>query len=156
VPLWIEALPPEEALAEVRNRRGPIFRVQEARFLIDAGQGEAAREVLDRLPGLPRGLQRLRDGLGEGFETQTVPLGAEPEPEAPHPIASKTLAELHASQGDVKAAIAMYREILDRDPADEGARDQLRELMGGKQERVEVVLSQWLQRVRLWRRALGV
>jgi hypothetical protein len=131
--------------------------VQEARILIDAGNGEAAREVLDRLPGLPSGLQRLRDRLVEGFETGAASLGAEPDPDAvPHAIASKTLAELHASQGDVKAAITMYREILDRDPADEGARYRLRELMGGKQERVELVLSQWLQRVRLWRRALGV
>ncbi len=156
-PLWIETLPPHEALEELRGREGPLVRLQEARFLRLVGREDEARAVLEGLGSLPPGLEEIRREL----------LAADPEgprdPEAgeapPRPIATKTLAELYASQGDVDAAVATYREVLARDPGDEEARERLRQLLG-REERAggdpAAALARWLERVRAWRRALGV
>ena len=65
-PLWIEQLPAEEALNEVRGREGPLFRLQEVRFLVDLGRTDEAHTVLRSLTELSRGLARVRDALAVG------------------------------------------------------------------------------------------
>ncbi|GAB6062615.1 tetratricopeptide repeat protein [Deferrisoma palaeochoriense] len=158
VPIWIETLPPEEALVELRGREGPVFRIQEARFLGLLGRADEAREVLAGLGELPRGLALLRDAVAAELG-EAKPRTEEPEPEAA-PIASKTLAEIYARQGDVDGAVAMYREVLARNPDDVEARERLRELLGREARPAEAGLAArleaWLGRVRAWRRVLGV
>ncbi len=154
-PLWIETLPPHEALEELRGREGPLVRLQEARFLRLLGREDEARAVLEGLGSLPPGLEEIRRELLEAGGEQ----GPGPAEGESRPIATKTLAELYASQGDVDAAVATYREVLARDPGDEEARERLRQLLG-REERAgggqEAALTRWLERVRAWRRALGV
>ncbi|GAB4270079.1 tetratricopeptide repeat protein [Deferrisoma sp.] len=155
-PLWIETLPPEEALGELRGREGPVFRIQEARFLGLLGRADEAREILAGLGELPRGLALLRDAVAADLGEEKTSAG-EPESEAA-PISSKTLAEIYARQGDVDAAVAMYREVLARNPDDVEARERLRELLGQAPRPAGPVarLEAWLGRVRAWRRVLGV
>ncbi len=151
-PLWIEALPPDEALAELKGREGAVFRLQEARFLRLLGRAEEAHGILESLDALPPGLARLRDRLLPGA-------GADrpgPEPPAPEPPASRKLAELYAAQGDREAAAEVYRRLLEQNPGDEAARARLRELEEEPAEPAVAVLQAWLDRVRQWRRALGV
>ncbi len=153
-PLWIETLPPEEALGELRGREGPLLRLQEARFLKLLGREDEARAVLEGLGSLPPGLEEIRrELLAAPVEEPPRPAGGEPRP-----IATKTLAELYASQGDVDAAVATYREVLARDPDDGEARERLRQLLGRERAGGDPVaaLTRWLERVRAWRRVRGV
>ena len=151
-PLWIEALPPEEALAELKSREGPVFRLQEARFLQLLGRADEARRTLESLEALPPGLARLRDRLLSGTGADRP----KPEPLGPEPPASRKLAELYASQGDRAAAADVYRRFLDQHPGHEAARARLRELEEGPVEPALAALQAWLGRVRQWRRVLGV
>ncbi len=161
-PLWIEPLPPEEALEELRGREGAVFRIQEARFLGMLGRSREARAVLEGLGGpLPPGLAVLRRAVAAelGDEVAEAQEEACDEAEEP-PMASKTLAEIHARQGDVEGAVAIYREVLARDPDDVEARERLRQLLGTAEEPppsgAAGRLAEWLERVRAWRRVLGV
>jgi len=149
--LWIDTLPPQEALAELFGRQDDLSLLQKARFLLDLGRGGDAAEVLRELGDLPAGLAGLRQELVDALE------GAETEPagEEPPDLASPTLAELHASQGDQEAAIAMYREVLGRDPSDAQARRRLRQLTGPWPIGSAEVLGDWLERVRRWRSQHG-
>ncbi len=72
-------------------------------------------------------------------------------------IATPTLAELYAKQGQIAAAVETYRRILAKDPENQRARQRLEELEA--EERVEesdfqrtgelvAVLEQWLGRIR--------
>ncbi|WP_025323250.1 tetratricopeptide repeat protein [Deferrisoma camini] len=158
-PLWIEALPPEEALEELRGREGAVFRIQEARFLGMLGRVGEAQAVLGGLGELPAGLGRLREAVARELGPDATEAQAAPEDETP-PMASKTLAEIHARQGDVEGAVAIYREVLARDPDDVEARERLRQLLGTAEEPppsgAAGRLAEWLERVRAWRRVLGV
>ena len=154
-PLWIETLPPEEALEELRGREGPLSRLQEARFLRLLGREEEARAVLEGLGDLPPGLEGIRRELLEPVPEEP----SRPDRGEPRPIATRTLAELYASQGDVDAAVATYREVLARDPGDEEARERLRQLLAREEAAggdPTAALTRWLERVRAWRRVLGV
>ncbi|NOY44782.1 MAG: tetratricopeptide repeat protein [Deltaproteobacteria bacterium] len=158
-PLWIEPLPPEEALEALRGREGAVFRIQEARFLGVLGRVDEAQAVLGALGELPAGLGRLREAVARELGAQASAAQAGPEDEKP-PMASKTLAEIHARQGDVEGAVAIYREVLARDPDDVEARERLRQLLGTTEEPRPTGavgrLAEWLERVRAWRRVLGV
>ncbi len=151
-PLWIEALPPEEALAELRGRDGAVFRLQEARFLQRLGRAEEATRILESLEALPPGLSRVRERLLSGGGAHTPTAGA-PGPEPP---VSRKLAELYAAQGDRAAAADVYRRLLEQDPGDEDARARLAALGEHPEDAALVALQAWLERVRQWRRALGV
>lgn len=154
--LWIEALAPQEALAELFGRRDDLSLLQKARFLLDLGRHEDAREVLGEVAAALPGLRRIRDEL---VAASAAPQGAlePPDAEEEPALASPTLAELHAEQGDEGAAIAIYREILARNPQDHGARRRLTELLGARRPRREApALHAWLARVRHWRGELGV
>ncbi len=148
-PLWIETLPPEQALAELKGREGAVFRLQEARFLQLLGRADEARRTLESLEALPPGLARVRDRLRSGTDAGPQ----RPEVPAPELPVSRKLAELYASQGDRAAAADVYRRLLEQNPGDEPARARLRELEG---EPAVAALQAWLERVREWRRALGV
>ncbi len=149
-PLWSEALPLEESLREVRGRVGPIFRLQEAHVLLELGRVAEARRVLGTLGELPGGLSSLRDELLGRCGSAPA---ARPEPRS---LASRTLAELYAGQGDSQGAAEVYGELLTRDPGDRGARQRRDELLGRGAPSGVAALEQWLGRVRGWRRALGV
>ena len=107
--------------------------------------------------------ESLEAAMGAGEEL--------PGPEVPE-IATPTLAELYVNQGQIESAVEIYRKILDRDPADERARNRLSELEGlgqepefveaapdefqeadvddtekRKTERVIAVLEEWLHRI---------
>ncbi|NTU59562.1 MAG: hypothetical protein HGA98_00710 [Deltaproteobacteria bacterium] len=62
-PLWVEQLPPGEALDELRGREGAVFRLQEARFLLDSGRAPEALDVLAAQADWPPGLAAIRDEL---------------------------------------------------------------------------------------------
>lgn len=148
-PLWIEALPPEEALPELFGRTEPLCRLQRARLLLQAGGRRKAREILEDLQGLPAGLEAIRSEL----LAKAVSACGWAEEET---LASRTLAELHALQGDRETAAALYRELLAQKPGDGELRRRLRELAGAPGARPEAALEQWLERVRRWRRVRGV
>jgi len=158
-PLWIETLPAEEALEDLRGRQGAVFRIQEARFLGMLGRVDEAQAVLGALGELPAGLGRLREAVARELGADATAAPAAPEGGEP-PMASKTLAEIHARQGDVEGAVAIYREVLARDPDDVEARERLRQLLGPAEEHRPTGtagrLAEWLERVRAWRRVLGV
>lgn len=161
--LWIETLPPDEALLELKDRQGEVFRVQEAKFLADLGRFSEASDVLDALGLLPHGLAEIKAELLAEFSAVSSPeaaveavaelSGAAPAKKA---MASKTLAELYASQGDVAAAVSTYREVLANFPEDLSARKRIEELAGRGVSSVEALLTGWLANVRAWRKALGV
>ncbi len=173
-PLWIETLPPEEALPELFGRHEPLCRLQRARLLLLGGRPKAAREILEALKELPRGLAALREELLDEASVKEEEAGPGPEGEG---LSSRTLAELHAAQGDRETAAAIYRELAARDPDDEAAAVRLRELAGsvpfGSRElpgvpelpelgegselsEASVRLEEWLARVRRWRALDGV
>lgn len=154
-PLWIESLEPERALGELAAREGPLFRLQEAHFLLESGRVDEASGVVAALRDLPAGLAALRDEL-----VARVGRGAPPRPEpargAASGLATVTLAELYARQGDVEAAIATYQRVLTVDPSDRRARQGLDELTGRRPAGpAPSALERWLERVRGWRRARG-
>jgi hypothetical protein len=151
-PLWIEALPPEEALPELFGRTEPLCRLQRARLLLKAGGTGKARDILEGLSGLPPGLEAIRAELLA--ETAAAPREDE-EGRQGEPLASRTLAELHALQGDRETATALYRELLAREPGNEELRARLRELTGARRPRPEAALEEWLERVRQWRSVRG-
>ena len=165
-PLWIEALPADEALAELRRREGSVFRIQEARVLLDMGRDGDARSVLEGQADLPLGLAAVRDLLRQrlsGTDRQSLrPASAgersagEPRVEAGDGLTSVTLAELYATQGEVGAALAVYERLLAAAPNNESLRRKVRELRGERAAGAETALSEWLERVRGWRRALRV
>lgn len=63
-PLWIEFMPPAEALIELQGHEGPLAHLQRARLLRTAGQTAAATAQLEALPAnLPQGLAVCRDEL---------------------------------------------------------------------------------------------
>ena len=152
-PLWIEELAPTEALSQLADRDDPLARLQKARFLSALGEEPRAREVLHALGDLPAGLEAVRQSIRSSAPAlqsggkETAQTAVKP------PMVSKTLAELYASQGDVGTAVSMYRQILGQDPGDERARGRLRALLGAEPADP---LHAWLERVRLWRRALSV
>jgi len=154
--LWIETLSPQEALAELFGRRDDLSLLQRARFLLDLSRHDDAREVLSEVQGASPGLQEVRDE----FLSALAATVEEPEAqgdEGEPALVSRTLAELHARQGDVEAAVEIYRGIVAQDPEDRGARQRLRELLGAEQpQRPEEALATWLGRVRRWRGELGV
>lgn len=152
-PLWIEALPPEEALPELFGRTEPLCRLQRARLLLRAGGAGKARDILEGLEGLPPGLEAIRGELLA--ETASAPAEAE-EDRGSESLASRTLAELHALQGDRETAAALYRELLAREPGNEELRGRLRELTGARRAPPEAALEEWLERVRQWRSVRGV
>jgi hypothetical protein len=154
-PLWIEHLLRDDALAELAGREGAVFRLQESWFLLEAGQADDGRAVLDLLADLPPGLEDLKRELLGRVDTRELAVVQQPDV-APAGMASKTLAELYASQGDLGTAISIYRELVNRDPADSGAKERLQKLLGEESSGVEGLLLDWLDRVRLWRGALGV
>ena len=151
--LWVEASAPAEALGQLAARGDTLSRLQEARFLWALGEEPKARGVLAALGDLPAGLEAVRQAIC-GSAPAPPAAGQETDrTEGRPPMVSKTLAELYASQGDVGTAVSMYRQILGQDPGDERARGRLRELLGAKPADP---LHAWLERVRLWRRALSV
>lgn len=152
-PLWIEALPPEEALPELFGRTEPLCRLQRARMLLCAGAAGKARDILEGLEGLPAGLATIRSELLA--EAATAPEHAAGEPEV-ETLASRTLAELHALQGDRETASDLYRQLLAREPGNAELRERLRELTGARRARPEAALEEWLDRVRQWRSVRGV
>ncbi len=76
--------------------------------------------------------------LARGPEPSTLPGVAVASREAPpttlpgtsDPLASTTLAELYFSQGEVGRAVALYRELLGREPSNDRIRARLAELEG--------------------------
>ncbi|MEW6488960.1 MAG: tetratricopeptide repeat protein [Thermodesulfobacteriota bacterium] len=152
-PLWIEALPPEEALPELFGRTEPLCRLQRARLLLRAGGAGKARDILESVEALPPGLEAIRAELLA--EATSAPAEVE-EGRGSESLASRTLAELHALQGDRETAAALYRELLAREPGDEELRERLRELTGARRARPEAALEEWLERVRQWRSVRGV
>ncbi|MHB8765524.1 MAG: tetratricopeptide repeat protein [Deferrisomatales bacterium] len=154
-PLWIESLEPERALGELAAREGPLFRLQEAHFLLAGGRVDEASAVLAGLRDLPAGLAALRGELVARAGRDARPR-AEPSRGAAPGLATVTLAELYARQGDVAAAIATYEAVLAIDPSDRRARQGLDELTGrGPAGPARSALERWLERVRGWRRARG-
>lgn len=154
-PIWVEDLDPLAALDEVRRWDGAFFRLEEARLLMELGRATEAAAVLAKAGDLPPGLasmrQRVRSQISESAASSAPPASAEKRP----PIVTKTVAELYASQGDAATAISMYKEILTRAPGDQEARKRLAQLLGETPGYKEE-LSAWLNRVKLWRSALGV
>ncbi|GAB4267230.1 MAG: hypothetical protein Kow0092_20480 [Deferrisomatales bacterium] len=151
--LWAETLGADEALERLADREDPLSRLQRARRLLELGRAGEARGLLQGLAGLPPGLSRLRGELlaAAGGE----PASGETGHEASSGLATPTLAELYAAQGDVEAAVATYREVLAREPGNERARGRLRELLGEGPDPL-AALEQWLACVRRWREVLGV
>ncbi|MFU8856399.1 MAG: tetratricopeptide repeat protein, partial [Deferrisomatales bacterium] len=149
-PLWIEALPLEEALPELFGRHEPLCRLQRARLLLLGGRPKAARDILEGLEELPAGLEAIRRELLDEAAVQAEEGGPEPDDGG---LASPTLAELHAAQGDRATAAAIYRELVSRDPEDEEAHRRLRELGRTESRDPAARLEQWLGRVRRWRDA---
>lgn len=172
-PLWIETLSAEEALEELAPRQGAVYRLQEARVLGTLGRTDEAHSVISELEELPPGLRSVRDGLalqlaqGKGDRSAASGTGAETEG-----LASITLAELYATQGEEGAALAVYERLLAAAPnnaslqrrvedlragrrtkASAPASPESRKLLGGAEVRV---LEAWLAQVRGWRRTLGV
>lgn len=154
-PLWIEGLDARRAHKEVLDRDGAVFRLQEARILGELGRREEARQILTGLQELPGGLADVRADLLRGLGE------AGPEPDAldmgPASLASKTLAELYAAQGNLEEALAIYRDVVGREPGDEKARRRARELSGHGEAELEPEgltseLEHWLGRVRAWRK----
>lgn len=154
--LWIEALPPDEALGELCGREGGLFRLQEAFFLIQVGRQEEARDILKSLAELPPGLKPARDDLLARVEPTKARVESKEEGALAGEIATKTLAELYVSQGDTESAVATYREVLNREPGDDEARARLRQLLENQPPTEAISLPEMLEHVRLWRRALGV
>jgi tetratricopeptide (TPR) repeat protein len=146
--LWFETLPAEAALAELFGRRDDLSLLQKARFLLRLGRDRDAAEVLGELGDLPPGLSGVREELESALRGKVA---VENTGEPPG-LASLTLAELHASQGDRDAAIALCRAVLERDPADAQARSRLRELLEPGRVDPAEALGHWLERVRRWRR----
>lgn len=66
-PLWIEALPAEQALVELEGREGPVFGLQRARFLAELGRAGEASDLLSGLGDLPAGLAAVRDRLRDSL-----------------------------------------------------------------------------------------
>jgi hypothetical protein len=77
-PLWIETLPPEEALAAARAREGAVFRLQEADALLALGRSADAAAMLAGLGPLPQGLSALRERLSD----RAGPVASAPPPPA--------------------------------------------------------------------------
>ncbi len=155
-PLWIEALEPRRAQKEVLDRDGEVFRLQEAHILIELGRREEARQLLGGLRDLPGGLAVVRaDLLKAVSETAAEPEGQGPPGQ--ESLATKTLAELYAAQGNLEESLAIYREVLAREPGDEEARRRIGELSGQEEMKPEgegagPQLEQWLERIRSWRK----
>jgi len=159
-PLWIETLSPEEALEELKGRQGEVFRIQEARILADLGRRDEARQILEELSSLPFGLTEIKANFlaelsesARGGDAAFEKSGAEAPAES---AASKTLAELYASQGNAQEAISTYRALLADNPEDASIRRRIEELSGKSVLSVEELLADWLANVRAWRRTLGV
>jgi len=159
-PLWIETLPPEEALEELKGRQGEVFRIQEVRFLADLGRMDEARQILEQLSSLPFGLAEIKAGLLaelSAAEQGATAVVEKSDAEAPaESAASKTLAELYASQGNAQEAISTYRALLADNPEDDSIRRRIAELSGKSVLSVEELLADWLANVRAWRQTLGV
>lgn len=160
-PLWIETLSPDEALEELKGRQGEVFRIQEARFLAALNRSTEARQILEKLSSLPFGLAEIKaevlaelSASAQGVAAAVEKSGAEEQAESG---ASKTLAELYASQGDVQEAISTYRALLADNPEDASIiRKRIAELLGKSALSVEELLADWLANVRAWRRTLCV
>lgn len=58
-------LTPEEGLEEARARSGPVFRLQEARALLQLERGAEAASLMGGLGELPEGLEAVRRALLE-------------------------------------------------------------------------------------------
>lgn len=82
-PLWLDALPPEQGLREVRGRAGLICRLQEADFLATLGRAREAGELLRSLSALPAGLGGVRDRLLAALPVDSEPAPARQIPPAP-------------------------------------------------------------------------
>ena len=84
-----------------------------------------------------------------------VPAAATPEPVAE--LVSATLAELYSSQGHPERAIEVYRQVVEREPANERARARLAELVAAPPRESEApaaaesTLSAEARRAALWR-----
>lgn len=76
------------------------------------------QETRDRLSQIAREVTRTSMN-GERLKD------SEPAPKKPKRIATKTLAELYASQGDWQRAIEVYEELLERHPGNESYRKRL-------------------------------
>ncbi|MBE0618294.1 MAG: hypothetical protein IH608_10265, partial [Proteobacteria bacterium] len=61
--LWIETLPAGDGLAELFGKHDDLSLLQKARFLLDLGRHEDAREVLGEVQGTRPGLRQVRDAL---------------------------------------------------------------------------------------------
>jgi hypothetical protein len=179
-PFWIESLPAAEAVIELHSRPGGIYRLQEARFLLTLDRIGEARMVLGELADLPPGLASIRNVLleelrrkGAGIQPNSRPTGRSGSVApgtADTGLASITLAELYATQGEVGAALAVYERLLAAAPHNESLRRRVDDLQTGRLSRAsprptvslaeaehgEPALLEWLDRVMDWRRALGV
>jgi hypothetical protein len=161
-PLWIEVWPADAALGELETREGAIFRLQEARILMGIGRPEEAQAVLEGIDSVPPGLAPVQEGLLAelaGLCTDSRPGGRSDgavSEDADDGLASVTLAELYATQGEVGAALAVYKKLLAAAPGNESLRRKVRALQGEKASETEAALIEWLDRVRGWRRVLGV
>ena len=162
LPFRYEVLDHDAAVAALDGRGDPVSRLQTARSLLGLERIAEAEAVLRSLGELPAGLARVRDALLERVPEAPVAEPAEAFPPAAGAMATRTMAELYLAQGDPGRAEAILREVLAREPEDGRARALLRELEGapgpgGAAADVPVAaLSAWLERVREWRRTLGV
>jgi len=136
----------EEAVAEPEPDQAPEAAIEEAEeepeaieepFKAAEGVPEPPEAAVQETEAAPEPLEAaLEEALEEpepGQAPEAAIEGAEEEPEEEQDlpeIATHTLAELYADQGQIEAATETYRKILNRDPADEKARARLQELEG--------------------------
>jgi tetratricopeptide (TPR) repeat protein len=116
---------------------------------------EASRAVEIFLAHHPEEARALE--LSKRLSSGEIPGPSEDESYVDLPaIATPTLAELYAKQGQIPAAIDTYRKILARDPGDQRAAVRIQELeametgVEGEVQRTEKlvsILEQWLSRI---------
>lgn len=124
-PLWIEQLPAEEALAELRGRRGPLVRLQEIQFLLQQQRQSEALALAGSLGELPRGLAslctELTGRIARLAESATVPLVltpaaaalADPSPPAPREATARdAFLSLESALVDWLSAVRNWRRVL--------------------------------------------
>ncbi len=84
--------------------------------------------------------------LPEGTPTIPVPLaspGAEFAPDPSPPLVTRTMAELYVRQGFIDRAVEVYRQLVEREPGDDGIRRRLAELEARETEEPSERAPQW-------------
>jgi tetratricopeptide (TPR) repeat protein len=98
-------------------------------------------------PELGAGLEVVSErDPSEGVLSTPVPLaspGSEFAPDPSPPLVTRTMAELYVRQGFIDRAVDVYRQLVERDPGDDGIRRRLAELEARETEEPSERAPQW-------------